>query len=55
MATKLNHSSKANVLSQRTWHNFKLNAFIILASPPTLQGKNILNNLNKSQGMTFTV
>ena len=48
MATKLNHISKASVLCQRTWHSFMLNAFIILASPPTLL--NILNNLNKSQG-----
>lgn len=39
---RLNHVSKANVLSQRTRHSLKLNAFIILASPPT-QGKNTLN------------
>lgn len=31
MATKLNHISKANVLCQSS---FKLNGFIILASPP---------------------
>lgn len=42
MATRLNHVSKANELSQRTWHSFKLNAFVILASPPH-QGKNTLN------------
>lgn len=42
MATRLNHNSKANVLSHRTWHSFKLNAFTIPASPPT-RGKSILN------------
>ena len=36
MATKLKHISKANVLCQRTWHRFVLNAFTILASLPTL-------------------
>lgn len=41
MAIKLNHISKANALCQRTWHSFKLNAFIILASPPTLPKEKI--------------
>lgn len=55
MATKLNHVSKASVLCQRAWPSFVLDALTILASPPTLLKDNILNNLNKSQGMMTIV
>lgn len=36
MATKLKHIFKANVLCQKIWYSFMLNAFIILVSLPTL-------------------